>query len=43
MKIDFLIDELESSQGDWGRIIRLTGDLGALRVSGARLAFDDAE
>ncbi|MFQ5473385.1 MAG: hypothetical protein ACE5FA_10945, partial [Dehalococcoidia bacterium] len=43
MKIDFLIDEVDSSEGDWERIMHLTENLGALRVSGAHLAFDDAE
>lgn len=42
MAVDFLIDEGQSLAGDWGRIMHLTGDLGAIRALGAQLAFEDA-
>lgn len=41
--VDFLIDEEQTTEGDWGRMMHLTHDLGAIRALGARLAFDDAE
>jgi hypothetical protein len=40
--VDFLIDEGESSAGGWGRIMHLSGALGAIRALGAGLAFEDA-
>lgn len=41
--IDFLIDETETDGHDWGLVLPLTNDLGALRALGLALAFDDAE
>ena len=41
--IDFLIDETETEDHDWDRLLNMTDDLAAIRALGLGLAFDDAE
>ena len=39
--VDFLIDEAQTGHPPWGRVMHLGRDLGALRVQGLSLAFQD--
>ena len=41
--IDFLIDETDTEDHDWERLLNMTEDLAAIRALGLGLAFADAE
>ena len=42
VKIDFLIDETETDDGTWDRVLHLGDDLAAVRALGLALAFEDS-
>ena len=42
VKVDFLIDEAETDDGTWDRVLHLGDGLAAVRALGLALAFDDA-
>lgn len=42
VKVDFLIDETETDDGTWDRVLHLGDGLAAVRALGLALAFDDA-
>lgn len=40
--VDFLVDKTQSEEAEWGTIMHLTPELGAIRTLGLNLAFQDA-
>ena len=42
VKVDFLIDEAETDDGTWNRVLHLGDGLAAVRALGLALAFDDS-
>lgn len=42
VKVDFLIDETETDDGTWDRVLHLGDDLAAVRALGLTLAFEDS-